>query len=180
MIITIEEILKRGIITKRDFGDGEGLVEPEGAAIDVRIGEIWEMQTSGKAFLHKIKRKTRQYKKVAEFIPGQDDRFILEPNKYYQFRTVEEVNVPEDLVMRFIARYNLLANGIMILAYKADPGYEGPFTVPVINLSGVPFEIELGSRWAQCEFHRIDGKSIPYRGQWKGGRVYTEKEEVQV
>ena len=46
MVISIEEILKRDIIKNRDFGAGEGLVEPEGAAIDVRVGEIWQMDTS--------------------------------------------------------------------------------------------------------------------------------------
>lgn len=180
MVISIEEILKRGIIKNRDYGNGEGLVEPEGAAVDVRLGEIWEMIPDSEAFLGKIKRKTREYKKVAEFIPGKDEAFELEPSKYYQFNTVESINVPEDLVGRFIARYNLLANGIMVLGYKVDPGYTGKFVVPIINLSGTTFKIELGARFAQFEFHRIDGKSVPYRGQWKGGRVFTKVAEVQV
>ena len=168
------------MVKNRDFADGEGLVEPEGAAIDVRLGEIWEMIPESKAFLKKLTRKTKEYKKVAEFVPGQDDSFTLEPNKYYQFKSVEELDVPEDVVMRFVARYNLLASGIMVLAYKADPGFKGQFVVAVINLSGTPFEIELGARWAQCEFHRIDGKGVMYRGQWKNGRVFTKEEEVQV
>lgn len=180
MIVPISEILERKIIKNRDFANGEGLVEPEGAAIDVRLGEIWEMITDSDAFLKKITRKTKEYKKVADFKAGVDESYVLKPGRYYQFKTVEEIEVPNDLVMRFVARYNLLANGIMILAYKADPGFMGPFNVPIINLSGVPFEIELGARWAQCEFHRIDGEGVPYRGQWKDGRVHTDGEEVQV
>lgn len=180
MIVSIKEILERDIVKNRDFADGEGLVEPEGAAIDVRLGEIWEMDPKSEAFLGKVKRNVRSYKKVGEFRPGKSDWFELEPNKYYQFKSVEEVHVPKDMVMRFIARYNLLASGIFILAYKADPGFEGPMNVPAVNLSGVPFKIEMGARWAQFEFHRIDGESVPYRGQWGKGRVYTEEEEVQV
>lgn len=180
MILPIDEVLDLNIISNREFGDGEGLVEPEGAAIDVRVGEIWEMVIDSEAFLKKVTRKTKEYKKVAEFIPGQDDSFILEPMKYYQFKTVESVKIPENIVARFIARYNLLANGIMILGYKIDPGYEGTFGVPIINLSGAPFEIELGARFAQFEFHEIKGKGVMYRGQWKGDRLFTEKEEVQV
>jgi deoxycytidine triphosphate deaminase len=181
MVLSIKEILDRGIIQNREFGNGEGLVEPEGAAVDVRVGEIWEMDTNSEAFLKKLTRKTRDYKKVAEFTPGKDESFILQPNKYYQFKTIESTVVPQDVVGRFIARYNLLACGIMILGYKVDPGYEGTFGVPVVNLSGVPFEIELGSRFAQFEFHRIDGDGVMYRGQWKGDRLFTEDgEEVQV
>jgi len=180
MIIPIEEVLKRKMVTNRDFADGEGLVEPEGAGIDIRLLEVWKMIPGKDAFLGKIKRKTQEYKKVAEFKPGQSDWFTLEPGKMYQFQSVEKMNVPEDTVMRFIARYNLLASGIMILGYKADPGFKGQYSVPLINLSGVPFRIELGARWGQCEFHRIDGKGVKYRGQWKHGRIYTKKEEVQV
>lgn len=180
MVIPIETILKEGYLTNRDFGDGEGLVEPEGVGIDIRVGEIWEMVQDSEAFLKKKTRKTKEYKKVAEFIPGQDDAFILEPMKYYQFKSVEVCNIPTHVVARFIARYNLLANGIMVLAYKADPGYEGTMGVPIINLSGVPFEIELGARFGQFEFHEVKGEGVAYRGQWKGNRVFTPEEEEQV
>ena len=81
---------------------------------------------------------------------------------------------------RFIARYNVLLNGVMVVAYKADPGFVGHMGIPVINLSPVPFEIELGSRFAQFEFHRVDGEGVMYRGQWKGERIFTNDEEVQV
>jgi len=51
MIVPIEEVLENNWLTGRDIGDGDGLVEPEGAAIDVRLGEIWEMDTDSEAFL---------------------------------------------------------------------------------------------------------------------------------
>lgn len=180
MIVPIKEVLEREIIKNRDFGDGEGLVDPEGAAVDVRLAAIWEMNPNSKAFLGKVKRETKKYEKVAEFEPGKSTKFELLPDKFYQLQTVEEIDVPVDLVGRFVARYNLLMNGIMVLAYKVDPGFKGTFNAPTKNLSGVPFEIELGARFAQFEFHRIDGEGVKYRGQWKEGRVFTEKEEVQV
>jgi deoxycytidine triphosphate deaminase len=180
MVLSVEEILKRNLIKNRDFGDGEGLVEPEGAAIDVRLGEIWEMVSESEAFLYKETRKTKEYKKVAEFVPGRSDKFILKPNVCYQFKSVEDLDVPSDLVARFVARYNLLANGVLILAYKADPGYQGPIAVIAVNVSGVDFEVELGCRFAQFEFHEIKGKGVMYRGQWKGGRVHSKDVEVQV
>nr|AIA16664.1 dUTPase [uncultured bacterium] len=179
MVVSIAEILERKIIGNRDFGEGEGLVEPEGAAIDIRIGEIWEMLPETEAFLKKKTRKSREYKKVAEFIPGQDDSFTLQPNIYYQLTSVEDFTMPADLVGRFIGRYNLLVNGIMILGYKMDPGYKGKISVPIVNLSGVPFELELGCRYSQSEFHRIDGESVKYRGQW-GTRTFIAEEEIQV
>lgn len=180
MILSIQEVLERDLIRNRDFAGGEGLVEPEGAAIDIRLGEIWQMQPESEAFLGKTTRKTKEYTKVAEFKAGQSDWFTLEPNVYYQFKSVEEVVSPEDAVGKFVPRFNLLSCGILILGTKADPGYKGQFVVPVVNLSGVPFKIELGARFAQFEFHRIDGESVQYRGQWQGGRVFTPEEEVQV
>ena len=180
MILTVEEILKRNIIKNRDFGNGEGLVEPEGAAIDFRVGEIWKIISESEGFLGKVTRKSKDYEKVAEYTPGKSDWFVLEPNVFYQLKTVEEFDIPEDLVGRFVARYNLLASGVMVLGYKVDPGYTGKYAVATINLSGGPFKIELGSRFGQFEFHEIKGKGIKYRGQWKGGRVHSKGEEVQV
>lgn len=180
MVITVDEILKRNIIKNREFGNGEGLVEPEGVGLDVRLGAIWELDPHSKAYLGKVKRETKKYKKVAKFEPGKSTKFQLLPEKFYQLQTVEEIDVPIDLVGRFIARYNLLMNGILVLAYKVDPGFRGTFNAPTKNVSGMPFEIELGARFAQFEFHQIDGEGVMYRGQWRDGRVYTEKEEVQV
>lgn len=180
MIVPIEEILKREIIKNRDFGDGEGLVEPEGAAVDIRLGEIWEMDKESEGFLYRETRKSREYVKVAEYRPGKSDKFKLMPMQCYQFKSVEIIDTPEDLVGRFVARYNLLANGVIVLAYKVDPGFKGNFVCLVMNLSDKPFTVEMGCRWAQFEFHRIDGKSVKYRGQWKDGRVFIKDEEVQV
>lgn len=180
MVISIDEILRRNLIKRRDYAKGEGLVEPEGVAVDIRLDEIWEMNPKSEAFLKKKTRKTREYKKVTKFLPNKDDSFVLEPAKYYQFKSIEEIEVPLDLMGRFTPRFNLLANGMYITFGKLDPGFKGNFVVPVINLSGVPFEIELGIRFGQVGFYKVAGKSIKYRGQWKNGRVYTKKEEVQV
>lgn len=180
MILSIEEILKRNLVTNRDFGNGDGLVEPEGAAIDIRLGEIWEMDTASEAFLYKTTRKTREYKKVAQYSPKKSTKFTLLPMKYYQFISIEVIHVPEDLVARFVARFNLLNNGIMVLGYKGDPGWSGQYVTPIINLSGVPFEIELGCRWGQFEFHEIKGQGVKYRGQWRNGRNFTKEAETQV
>ena len=180
MILPIEEILKRKLVTNRDVGDGDGLVEPEGAAIDVRLGEIWEMIPESNAFLYKTTRKTREYKKVAEYSPKQSTKFMIEPMKYYQFKSIEIITVPDDCIIRFVARFNLLVNGIMVVGYKADPGWSGQYSTPIINLSGVPFEVELGCRWAQFEFHQIAGKGVKYRGQWVNGRNFIKEVETQV
>lgn len=179
MVISIKEILERNLIEGREIGDGEGLVEPEGVAIDIRLGEIWEMIPESEAFLKLGTRKTREYKKVAEYTPNKSTIFTLQPGKIYQFKALERINIPNDLVARFIARYNLLANGIIILAYKADPGFSGHMNVVAINQSGADFNIELGARWGQFEFHRIDGEGVEYRGQW-GDRLHTDGEETQV
>ena len=181
MILGIDRVLQGHIVKNRDFAGGVGLVEPEGAAIDVRIGEIWEMLPSTRGFLNRTTRKTRKYKKVAEFVSGNDDEcFVVEPGKCYQFKTVEILDVPDNIVARFNPRYNLWVNGILVYSSKADPGYRGQIGVPVINVSGVPFEIQLGSRFGQFEFHMVCGKTYSYRGQWKGARMYTQREEIQV
>ena len=180
MVINPRFVLKHKFITGRNIGNGDGLVEVEGAAIDVRVGEVWQMKRTGKGYLYKETRKSKEYDVIAKYKIGKSIKAVIKPGEFYQFKTIEKIHVPDYAVARFIARYNLLVNGIFVLGYKADPGFEGEFVFPVVNLSTTDFEIELGARVAQFEFHEIKGKINSYRGQWKNGRVYIKKEEKQV
>lgn len=180
MVINPNYALKNKFITGRDIGNGDGLVDIEGAAIDVRVGEVWRMKKTGKGYLYKKTRKSKEYEVLAKYKEGKSTKVSIEPNICYQFKTIETINVPDHVVGRFIARYNILVNGLYMLGYKVDPGFHGQFVVPVINHSPNNFEIELGARIAQFEFHEIDGEINSYRGQWRDGRVYIKEEEKQV
>jgi dUTP pyrophosphatase len=93
--------------------------------------------------------------------------------------TIETINTPENLAGWFLPRHTLYKSGIIVLGIKTDPGYRGNFTFVMINVSGRPFEIEMGARIANMVFLGVDGKANMYIGQWQGGRAFIKKTEKQ-
>ena len=86
---------------------------------------------------------------------------------------------PSDLVGWFIPRSTFYKCGIVVQGIRTDPGYSGHFSFVLTNTSHKDFEIEMGARVANMVFHKVDGKTNKYIGQWQGGRAFIEKEEVQ-
>jgi len=175
-ILGIDIVKELGLI--ENLSDRE-IENPEGCGLDVRINKVFEI-SEGQGFLHKEKRKTPDYKLLGEYGEEKDNKVVLEPGKIYAAETIEKVKTPLNIFGRFFPRHTLFKNGILVLGQKMDPGYKGKFGFVLINLSGKKFEIELGSRIAQMVFYQIEGKTSKYRGQWQGGRVFIDKEEIQV
>ena len=149
---------------------------PEGAGFDLRVGEIFKIKNDG--FLGVEERKTPDSFSVAKC--GKDKEYVLKPDDYVLIKTMEKVKLPENVVMFTFPRGTLQRNGVLLLSSKTDPGYEGELVYGLKNLGQCDFRLELGARVAHVIFLEVKGKSSNYRGQWKGGRVTTEKREVQV
>jgi len=150
----------------------------EGCGVDLRIGEIYEM-VDDKGFLHIKTRKTPNFKLIAKYEKGKSGKVKLKPGKTYSAITIEKINTPEDLFGWFIPRSTLYKCGIIVQGIRTDPGYKGKFSFVLTNSSKKPFEIEMGARIANIVFHKIEGKTSLYKGQWQGGRAFIEKGEKQ-
>jgi deoxycytidine triphosphate deaminase len=178
MILGTDKLLE--LIKKKNLIEGldEEDINIEGCGIDLRIGEIFEME-GGEGFIYKDTRKTPFYKSIAEFKKGESRRVKLEPGKFYVAKTVEVINTPKDLFGIFIPRGTFFANGVLALGFRVDPGYKGNFRFHLVNIGGSKFEIEMGSRIANMIFLEVKGKTNQYIGQWQGGRAFIRKEEKQ-
>lgn len=154
------------------------LTNPEGAGFDFRLGEIYEIQ--GEGFLGIEERKTPEAKLIAKYEPDRKKIFEFQPNKFYLFKTIEKVNLPEDLILIFRPRSTTFRSGLVILTGNVQPGYSGELTMGIFNTANIPVKIELGARVVPGLFFKVEGKSNPYRGQWQGGRVYAKKKEQQI
>ncbi len=152
------------------------LSNPEGAGIEVRVEEVYKM--NGEGFLGVDERKTPESELVARF--GKEKSYVLKPDEYILLKSIERVNVPEDIEVFITPRSTLLRSGILLLFAQVDPGYTGALTFGMKNVGKQKFELEMGARIAKLFFFKVDGKANVYRGQWKGGRVSTEKKERQV
>lgn len=187
-VLGLNEVHKRikkdkliGNLGKRDLNN------PEGVGIDLRLGSVHKIVKGG-AFIEADietqlgKRKGVETKVVAEFVDGGkvQKEIIVKPGQYYLVQTVESVNTPKDLMPVVHVRTSLFRAGLLLLNSKTDPGYCGQLTMGLTNLSPFPVKLQLGARICNIIFHKIEGKTIRYRGQHQGGRVSPHKEERQV
>lgn len=179
MILGIDKVLEL-IRTKNLVEDlDEKNINFEGCGVDLRIGEIYEMDDE-EGFLHIDTRKTPKYKLIGKFEKNKKTKVKLKPGKVYAATTVEKINTPENLFGWFIPRQTLYKCGIIVQGIRTDPGYRGNFSFVMINTSKKEFELEMGARIANMVFHKVEGKSKLYKGQWQGGRTFIEKMEKQV
>ncbi len=179
MILGVEKLLKL-VKTKKlveNLSERE-LKNPEGAGFDLRIGELYEV--SGKGFLGVKDRKTPDVKLAAKYDKNKSKKVFLRPGTYYLMKTVEKINLPENLLAIFTPRSTLYRSGLYIFGGQSAPGYKGELTMGIYNFTNTPFELEMGARVLHMMFFEIKGKANLYRGQWQEGRVTTKKKEKQV
>ncbi len=179
MILGVKKLLE--LVKKRKLVENlseRELKNPEGAGFDLRIGELYEAE--GKGFLGIAERETPQIKLVAKFNEKQPNKISLKPKTYYLMKTVEKLNLPENLLALFTPRSTLYRSGVYIFGGQTAPGYQGELTTGIYNFRDENFELEMGSRVIHIMFFEVKGETNLYRGQWQGGRVTTKKKEKQI
>ena len=154
------------------------LKNPEGAGFDLRIGELYEI--SGKGFLGVEERDTPEMKLIAKYEKQKTIKVDLQPRTYYPMKTIENVNMPDNLLAIMTPRSTLFRSGVYIFGGQTPPGYKGGLTMGIYNFRDEEFELEMGARVVHIMFFQVEGESNLYRGQWQGGRVTTQKKEKQI
>jgi len=191
MVISPKVILKLGdrVPLVSNLGERD-LFEPEGLGFDLRVGEVFAI--SGEGFLGVEDRDTPPAQAVTANVVNGRQQYSLPPGAFILVRTMETVALPSSpifveelgasvwLLVTVLPRSTLQRCGVLLLATKVDPGYNGALTFGLANLGGCPFRVERGGRIANIVFHSALGEAKPYGGQWNGGRVATESRERQV
>jgi len=156
------------------------LTNPEGTGFDLRVGAVYKIR-GGESFLGESERYTPEVDEIASFA-SMDDRkeIILEPGDYVLVKTIEKLNLPENIAVIFRPRSTLFRSGVSLHTATASPGYSGELTFGMANHSQSRFRLEMGARIVHALFVPVSGDLVStYRGQWQGGRVSTQgnKEE---
>jgi deoxycytidine triphosphate deaminase len=179
MVLGIEQL--HALVKEKGLVNGlseRELTNPEGAGFDLRIGELYEV--SGQGLLGVTERETPAMKLVAQYKEKETVQVQLKPHVYYVLKTVEEVNVPEDLLAIMTPRSTLFRSGVYVFGGQVPPGYKGGLTMGIYNFRDTDFLLEMGARVVHIMFFEVKGKGNLYRGQWQGGRVTTDQKETQV
>jgi len=117
---------------------------------------------------------------VAKYDKKKPKKIFLQSGIYYLMKTIEKLNLPENLLALFTPRSTLYRSGVYIFGGQTAPGYRGGLTTGIYNFRDEKFELEMGARVLHLIFFEVKGKSNLYRGQWQGGRITTKKKEKQI
>lgn len=154
------------------------LENPEGAGFDLRVGELYEI--SGQGFLGVTERETPTMNVLAKYEEDKTIEVSLKPNTYYVLKTIESVNMPENLLAIMTPRSTLFRSGVYIFGGQVPPGYAGELNMGIYNFRQEEFRLEMGARVVHIMFFEVKGEGNLYRGQWQGGRTATNQRETQV
>lgn len=154
------------------------LTNPEGAGFDLRLGEVYKI--TGDAFLGETHRKTADIELVAQYIEGKTSSIKIKPGDFFLVKTIETVNMPENLTASITPRSTTYRSGLVLRTGNVPPGYCGGLTFGLKNAGSITVEIEMGARFVHIQFSEVAGGGNMYRGQWQGGRVTATKKEKQV
>ncbi len=150
------------------------LNNPEGSAFELRVGEVYRIK-EGRAFLGVEDRATPPIELIAKYNPLKKQTITLKPGDYVLIKTIEKVNLPENITASFGPRTTLQRCGVQLITTNVSPGYSGELTFGLKNHNKTKeFELELGARITQIQFEYTSENISTYRGQWQGGRVSTE------
>lgn len=154
------------------------LTNPEGAGFDFRLGEVYKI--SGKAFLGIVERHTPEVKLVKKYDSKKKQSIKIKPGDFFLVKTIETVNMPDNLSANITPRSTLFRSGLFIRTGNCPPGYSGGYTFGLKNEGPATVEIEMGARIVHVQFFEVKGGGNMYRGQWQGGRVSATRREHQV
>lgn len=179
MILGAKKLLE--LVEKNNLVEGLSKREvetPEGAGFDLRIGELYEIK--GQGFLGVEERETPEMELISKYETGKRNEVLLKPRTYYLMKTMEKVNMPENLIAIMTPRSTLFRSGVYVFGGQVPPGYKGGLNMGIYNFRDEDFKLEMGARVVHIMFFETQGDSNLYRGQWQNGRVTTEKKEKQI
>ena len=135
----------------------------QGAGVDLRVDKLYRLFSE--AYLGVKDRRLPEVEKIEE------EPFTIEAGEYYLCMTIEEVNMPGDLIAFIYQRSTLFRSGITLRTAVVDPGYRGKLTIGMVNESRKNFVLERESRIAQIVFSELGGESKNYKGRYQGGKL---------
>ena len=119
------------------------LNNPEGCVFDLQLDRLYKLKGGG--FIGINERETPDVVEIARYNPKKKSKQTIKPGEYYLTKTVEEVNLPENISALFKPRSTTFRCGLIIRTGFANPGYCGPLYFGLYNAGGVPVEIEPGA-----------------------------------
>jgi dCTP deaminase len=149
---TITEMVQAGRIRIDPWSPER--VQP--ASVDLRLGDSFRVFTNHK--VSAIDLGDVPDNLTDEVVVPQDGTFVIHPGEFCLGRTLEWVELPDDIVARIEGKSSLGRLGLIVHATAGfcDPGWQGTLTLELNNLTRVPIILRPGLEIAQLSFMTLD------------------------
>ncbi len=130
------------------------LVQP--ASVDLRLGDSFRVFHNYRASAIDLRRPPENL--TEEVVVGAEESFVIHPGEFCLGRTLEWVELPDDIVARIEGKSSLGRLGLIVHATAGfcDPGWRGTLTLELNNLTRVPIKLYPGGLIAQLSFMTLD------------------------
>lgn len=157
------------------------------SSFDLRLGYSFGVLNTRKIEMVDTKDMSTYKDFIKEEKHNSDEGVIIHPGEFILGSTIENINVPDDMVARVEGRSSYGRLGIVVHATAGfvDPGFEGDITLEMQNLGNAPVKLYPEDRICQIVFEKMsseadnpygDKKDTKYMGQTGATPSRLEKE----
>ncbi len=154
----------------------ESLVQP--ASVDLRLGDSFRVFHNHRASAIDLRDPPTNLTEQVKVTDGEP--FIIHPGEFCLGRTLEYVELPDDIVARIEGKSSLGRLGLIVHATAGfcDPGWHGTLTLELNNLTRVPIKLYPGLAIAQLSFMTLDAPAQRPYGHADLGSHYQGQVEA--
>ena len=165
---TIAELVRAGRITIDPWNADQ--VQP--ASVDLRLGDSFRVFTNHKVAAIDLGEVPENL--TEEVVVPDGGTFVIHPGEFCLGRTLEWVELPDDIVARIEGKSSLGRLGLIVHATAGfcDPGWKGTLTLELNNLTRVPIILRPGLPIAQLSFMTLDRAALRPYGSAELGSHY--------
>jgi dCTP deaminase len=173
---TIVRLVHEGRI-KVDPWD-EAMVQP--ASVDLRLGDSFRVFHNYRVTSIDLRDPPQNLTEEVRVADGEP--FVIHPGEFALGRTMEWIELPDDIVARIEGKSSIGRLGLIVHATAGfcDPGWKGTLTLELNNLTRVPIKLYAGLPIAQLSFMTLDAAALrPYGHEQLGSHYQGQVEATE-
>ena len=170
----ITSVLSDGTI-RRLVAEGRIVIDPweparvQPASVDLLLGDSFRVFHNHRVTAIDLSDPPKNL--TEEVVVGDDVPFAIHPGEFVLGRTLERVELPDDIVARIEGKSSIGRLGLIVHATAGfvDPGFNGSLTLEITNLTRIPIKLCAGLLIAQLSFMTLDAPAeVPYGSEALG------------
>ena len=181
--MTTTSVLSDGTI-RRQVEEGRIRIEPwdpemiQPASVDLRLGRSFRVFHNHRASAIDLRDPPRNL--TEQVTVADEEPFVIHPGEFVLGRTLEWVELPDDVVARIEGKSSLGRLGLIVHATAGfvDPGWRGTLTLEITNLTRVPIKLWPALPIAQLSFMALDRPAERPYGHPELGSHYSGQVEA--